>query len=147
MKIQNKAKFTLFCCRAIAAVVLALCIFLYDLLSWYHSFRNLSWQASAAIFAGYYLCVPAVLLALRSMAALLKRIIAEEVFVSPNVRGIRRICRCCAWVSLVSLLAGIFYPPLLFLFVIMAFLSLTVSVVRHVMAAAVELREENDLTI
>ena len=63
------------------------------------------------------------------------------------MRRIRRIRWCCAWVGLVCLAAGILYPPLLFLAVIMAFLALVVSVVKNVMAAAVELREEHDLTI
>ena len=147
MKFQKQAKFTLWCSRAIAVVVVLLCFFLYDLLSWYHSFRSLSWQASAAIFVGYYLCVPAVLFALWSMDCLLRNILKNAVFVTGNVTAIRRICLCCGFVSLVSLLAGVFYPPLLFLFVIMAFLALTVSVVKNVMAAAVEIREENDLTI
>ena len=39
------------------------------------------------------------------------------------------------------------YQPLLFLTAIMTFLSLTVSVVRSVMGAAVQMREENDLTV
>ena len=147
MKFQKQAKFTLWCSRAIAVVVVLLCFFLYDLLNWYHSFRELSWQASAAIFVGYYLCVPAVLFALWSMDRLLKSILAGDVFIFSNARRIQGICLCCGFVSLVSLLAGVFYPPLLFLFVIMAFLALTVSVVKNVMAAAVEIREENDLTI
>ena len=43
--------------------------------------------------------------------------------------------------------AAFFYPPLVFMTVIMAFLALAVSVVKNVMAAAVEIREENDLTV
>ena len=52
-----------------------------------------------------------------------------------------------AGVSLVCLPAAVFYLPLIFLAVIMAFLALVISVVKNVMAAAVELREENELTI
>ena len=44
-------------------------------------------------------------------------------------------------------MTGMIYPPLIFLAVIMAFLAMAVSVVKNVMAAAVELREENDLTV
>jgi len=147
MKFEKRAKFTLWCGRLIAAVILVLCVVLRDLLSWYHSFRDLSWQASAAILVGYYLCVPSVLYALWSMDRLLGRCIGGCVFVTGNVRAIRSIRWCCGCVSLISLVCGVFYPPLLFLWVIMAFLALTVSVLEQVMAAAVEIREENDLTV
>ena len=81
------------------------------------------------------------------MDRLVSNILHQAVFVTENVRFLRRIRWCCAAVSLVCLIAGLFYQPLLFLAVIMAFLALTVSVVKNVMAAAVEIREENDLTV
>ena len=147
MNSQKSTRFTFWCNRLVALTVILLCFALKDLLSWYHSFRSLSWQASAAIFVGYYLCVPPVLWALWSMEKLLKNILGGQVFVEENVCRIRSLRWCCAGVSLVSLAAGILYPPLLFLAIIMAFLALTVSVVKNVMAAAVEIRKENDLTV
>ena len=50
-------------------------------------------------------------------------------------------------ISLICLIAGVAYPPVMFIAIIMGFLCLTVSVVASVMDAAVALREENDLTI
>ena len=50
-------------------------------------------------------------------------------------------------VALICLPAAVFYPPLVFMAVIMAFLALVVNVVGSVMNAAVAIREENDLTI
>lgn len=147
MNFLKSANMTLWCSRLVALTVSLLCFALPDLLSWYHSFRALSWQAGTAILTGYYLCVPMVLYALWCMEKLLKNILRGQVFVEENVRRIRSLRWCCAGVSLVSLAAGILYPPLLFLSVIMAFLALAVSVVKNVMAAAVELREENDLTV
>ena len=147
MNNKISATVTLWVNRLLMVLVAVLCIFLYDLLVWYRSLRQLPWQVCAAIMAGYYLCAPAVLLALWSMEKLLDNVLKREVFVLSNVRRIRRVRWCCAWVSLVCLVSGILYPPLLFLAVIMAFLALTVGVVKNVMAAAVELREENDLTI
>ncbi len=147
MKNNTSARVTLWVNRSIALVMVLLCFFLYDLLVWYSQLRQLPWQVCAAILTGFCLCVPAVLLALWSMERILGNVLKEQVFVLPNVRCIRRIRWCCAWVSLVCLGAGILYPPLLFLAVIMAFLALVVGVVKNVMAAAVELREENDLTI
>jgi len=147
MKNNTSSRITLWVNRFLGLVIVLLCVFLYDLLVWYRDLRQLPWQVCAAIRNGFYLCVPAVLYALWNMEKLLGNVLKEHVFILSNVRCIRRIRWCCAWVSLVCLGAGVLYPPLLFLSVIMAFLALVVSVVKNVMAAAVELREENDLTV
>ena len=147
MKNQKSAVFTLWCSRFLMLTVGLLCFFMYDLITWYAGFRFLLWQTKAAILAGYYCCVPFILYALWCMDRLISNILKNDVFITVNVRFIRRIRWCCAGVSAVTLAAGCFYPPLLFLSVIMAFLALTVSVVKNVMAAAVEIREENDLTV
>ena len=77
----------------------------------------------------------------------MRRILTGEVFVLPNVHSIRRIRWYCAAVCLICFPAAFFYPPLVFMVVIMAFLSLIVSVLGSVLKAAVTIREENDLTI
>lgn len=147
MTVRHSAIVTRLCGQLLAAAVAGLCLGLYPLLGWYQTLRPLGLHAAAAIFFGYYLCVPAVLTALWNMDRLLGNILRGRVFVEENVRRIGRVCWCCAAVAVVSLVAGMFYQPLLFLTAIMVFLSLTVSVVRSVMAAAVEMREENDLTV
>ncbi len=147
MTSQTSATCTLWVNRIIVCAVGVLCITLYDLLVWYRQLRQLPWQVCAVIMLGFYLCVPAVLYAQWCIERLLKNILAQQVFILPNVRYIRRIRWCCAIVSVLCLGAGVLYPPLLFLAVIMAFLAMVVSVVKNVMAAAVELREENDLTV
>jgi hypothetical protein len=81
------------------------------------------------------------------MEKLLQSILSQSVFTAENVKRIRRIRWCCAGVSLICLPAAFIYLPLFFLVIIMGFLSLVVHVVAQVMAAAVALREENDLTI
>lgn len=108
--------------------------------------------AAGAVWRGgdhgrVYCCVPAVLYALSCMERLVRNILKEDVFVTQNVRFLRRIRWCCAAVSGICLPAAFFYPPLIFMTTIMAFLALAVSVVKNVMAAAVEIREENDLTV
>ena len=147
MNSQKSAKISFWCNRILIFLIVLLCITIYDLLGWYGRLRQLNWQVSAAILIGFYLCVPAIFYSLRCVEKLLKNILGSAVFVVENVRYLRRIRWCCAYVSLICLLSGILYQPLLFLAVIMAFLALMVSVVKNVMAAAVELREENDLTI
>ena len=113
----------------------------------YQALRPLGRYGAAAIMIGFYCCVPAVLYALSCMERLVRNILKEDVFVAQNVRFLRRIRWCCAAVSGICLPAAFFYPPLIFMTTIMAFLALAVSVVKNVMAAAVEIREENDLTV
>lgn len=147
MTSQTSARVTLWCSRIIALLILLLLLFFPALLGWYQRLRDLGPYGAGAILIGFYLCAPAVLCALGCIDRLIRNILAARVFILENVRCIRRIRWCCAWVSLVCLPAALFYPPLAFLSVIMAFLALVVSVVKNVMAAAVELREENDLTV
>lgn len=147
MKPETSARITLWVNRMIAALVCALIFLVPGLLRWYQGLRPLGLHGAAAIFFGFYLCVPEVLYALWCIDWLIRNILAGNVLVTENVRRIRRIRWCCAGVSLICLPAACFYPPLVFLAVIMAFLALVVSVVKNVMAAAVEIREENDLTV
>ena len=147
MKNSLSAKFSLWCGRIIAAAIVILIFCLPRLLDWYQTLRPLHISSRMAILTGYYCCVPLVLYALWCVDGLLQNILKEDVFVMQNVRFIRRIRWCCAIVGLICLLAGLRYPPLLFLAVILFFLALMVSVLKNVLAAAVELREENDLTV
>lgn len=147
MNSKLSVNITLWCNRILAAIVVGMIFGVKPLMMWYQQLRPLVWQATAAVVYGYWICVPAVLYALLCIEKLLGNIRKDVVFVSENVRYIRRIRWCCAGVSAVSLVVGLLYPPLLFLAVIMAFLALVVSVVKNVMAAAVEIREENDLTV
>ena len=147
MKTRLSATVTLWCVRFIALVMLALLFLMPGLIDWYRDFRELGPNSPQAILIGFYCCAPLVFYALWCVDRLTSNILKEAVFIHANVRYIRRIRWCCAGVSLVCLPAAWFYPPLIFLAVIMAFLAVVVSVVKNVLAAAVELREENDLTI
>ena len=147
MNSQLSAKFTLWCSRVLFILICLLIFAMPALLRWYQTLRPLGRYGAAAIMIGFYCCVPAVLYALSCMERLVRNILKEDVFVTQNVRFLRRICWCCAAVSGICLPAAFFYPPLIFMTMIMAFLALAVSVVKNVMAAAVEIREENDLTV
>ena len=117
------------------------------LLNWYRTLWPIPYYAYNAILIAFYCCSVFVLLALWSLDRVLRNILSGQVFILQNVRCIRRVQYCCGMVSLICLPAAVFYAPLWFMVVIMAFLSLVVWVVTQVMAAAVTIREENDLTI
>ena len=100
-----------------------------------------------AIIAAFYICAVFVFIALWHLRKLLANILKEQVFTRENVRHIRFVQWCCGIVGLVCAPAAACYYPLIFLVIIMGFLCLVVSVLTRVMAAAVSIREENDLTV
>ena len=147
MKI-SAAKATLFFNRFLAAVMVCLIFLLPSFLDWYVALRPaMRVSARWALVLGFYGCTPAVFLALWELDRLLRAILGRQVFIRRNVRSISRVRWCCLAVSLICLPAAVYYPPIIFMSIIMFFLTLILSVLANVMAAAVEIREENDLTV
>ena len=147
MNSELSAKFTFWCNRIIALVVVALIFFFPPLIDWFEEVRPLGERRITALIIGFYLCVPVVLYALWCIDRLVTNVLKKDIFVEQNVRYIRRLRWCCAGVSLICVPIAFFYMPLIFMVVIMAFLALVISLVKNVMAAAVEIREENEFTI
>ena len=146
-QIQSSLSVTRWVNRIIFLMVTALLFFLPSLLRWYESIRLLLAGQQQAILISYYTSAAFILYALWCIDRLLGNISQAQVFTHPNVTLIAQISFCCAGVGLVCLIGGCFYPPLLFLFIIMGFLSMVIHVVGHVIRAAVVLQEENALTI
>ena len=147
MYIPKSAKPALIANRAIMALLMVLMVSMPGLLRWYALQRPLDHAAATAIAVGFYICCFPVSAALWNLDRILRNILASRVFVRENVAMIRRIRWYCVAVSLICLPASWFYPPLIFVVVIMGFLSLVIAVLCRVMDEAVSLREESDLTI
>ena len=141
------AKVTLWTNRTIAAVLVILVFCMPFLLNWYRSVRLMERIPTNAILVAFYCCVPAVGAALWDLDKILRNILQGRIFVPANVNCIRRIRWYCLVVGVICFPAAFFYPPLIFISVIMGFLALVVCVVANAWRGAVELREENDLTI
>ena len=100
------------------------------------------------LFAGcFYPSAVFAYVTLYSLIRLLLNIKNDAIFISPNVRYLRRISWCCFAVALLTLAAGVFYIPYSFLSVAAGFVGLMLRVVKDVMENAVQLKEENELTI
>ena len=143
----NLTRLTLWITRLVALVISVFLFVLPPLLNWYCTLRNISIVPKTMIAVAFYVSVVPITLALWQFDALLRNLLKDKVFLKENVRRIRIIQWCCFAVSLICLPAALFYYPLIFLVVIMGFLSLVVAVVCRVMDEAVAIREENDLTI
>lgn len=147
MYIPKSAKLSLIANRLIALVLVLLMILMPSLLNWYSCQRPLGLSASLAIAVAFYFCCVPVGAALWDLDRILRNILASRVFVRQNVRIIRRIRWYCMATGLICLPASVFYSPLIFVVVIMGFLSLVISVLSSIMHTAVEIWEENALTI
>ena len=141
-------KTTLFVNRLLALVMFVLLFALPPMLDWYVQLRPLTDNlAKAAIHIAFYCCAVAIFPALWDLDVLLRNILKRDIFIVRNVTAIRRVRWCCLAVSAICLPASFGYQPLIFMVILMFFLTLILSVLGEVMAAAVEIREENDLTV
>lgn len=95
----------------------------------------------------FYPCAGLGFVTLYSLIRLLLNIKKNEIFITQNVRYLRRISWCCIIVFLITLIAGVFYIPYFFISIAAGFMGLMLRVVKNVMESAVQLREENELTI
>ena len=147
MKI-SATKATLFFNRFLAAAMVGMMFGMPAFLEWYVTLRPAMREtAQQALVWGFYCCAPAVFFALWELDRLLRAILRRQVFIWRNVKSISRVRWCCLAVSLICLPPASFYSPIIFMSIIMFFLTLILSVLANVMAAAVEIREENDLTV
>lgn len=87
------------------------------------------------------------LTALASLVFLLKNIMENEMFCRENVRLLWVISNCCFIVAVITFTGGFFWLPFFVLSAAAGFMGLIIRVVKNVMQKAVEIREENDLTI
>jgi len=108
------------------------------------------------IKAGMVPAVPVVIYASLVLAAfllitldrLLRNIRKGDVFIFGNVKALRMISWTCFAVAILMLVSGIVVSlPFLAISIAAGFFGLIIRVVKNVIAAAVELKNENDYTI
>ena len=90
--------------------------------------------------------IPAAIL-LYCLYRLLRHIELEQVFITTNVEYLRRISWCCFAGSVICIASIPYYFPWSFVAVAAAFMGLIVRVIKNVIAQAVELKNESELTI
>lgn len=110
-------------------------------------FGYLSDDLTKKVLLAFYLCCPAAWTALVSILYLMTNIIREKVFVPQTVLLMRLLSWCCACVAVVCFVFGFFWTPLLVFALGAGFMTLILRVLKSVMARAVEIKTENELTI
>ncbi len=120
---------------------------------WFTVYRG--WQPSgeamqnmSTLFATcFYPCAFFAYITLYSLLKLLFNIKRQEIFIESNVKYLRRISWCCFAVAFITLVGGILYIPFLLIAIAAALVGLMLRIVKNVMQNAVEISEENELTI
>ncbi len=144
---QKSAGLCLWVTRIFLGVLGAFLFLMPTFVRWYTGLRALTETAATALLAAFYVCAVPSALALFAIARLLRNIRQDRVFLQDNARLVARVGLCCVAVCLVTGAAGIAYPPLLFISLLMLFLWLLMNVISSMLSAAAALREENELTI
>ena len=107
-------------------------------------------RALQLYYVSFYPCAAFGYVTLYSLIRLLTNIRRGDVFTLRNVAYLRRISWCCFAVAAIALTVAILYVdivPFLLVAGAAAFVGLMLRVVKNVMQQAVEIREENELTI
>ena len=154
LQAKTSAKLSLAVCIASAVLFVVLLFTFPVFIRWlYVSYHVLAQQNSvftrvqSTVIPAFYACSPFAAASLFMLIRLLLHILHDEVFIRANVQYLRLVSWCCFAVVLVTLGFGIFYAPLLLVCCAAGIVGTLLRVVKNVMQAAVELREENDLTI
>ena len=99
------------------------------------------------ILVTFYTVLPFAAGVLLCLWKLLGNILSGEVFTRQNTRLLRILSILLFVATLIFIAAGHFYMPFYLLAVCAAFMVLIVRVVKNCFAAAVLLKDENDMTI
>lgn len=125
----------------------------YLLTSGFFHFEILT-QIKDYVIGPFYAVVPAGYVALFCLDRLLGNIRKSRVFDVQNVKLLRLISIACAYAGLVGLISFVVIMLKDFMFETMAvlsagefFVALIVNVVKNVFEKAIEIKEENDLTV
>ncbi len=98
------------------------------------------------IITFYACCLPAAA-ALILLMKLLLNIKAGRIFVPDNVNLLRYLSWCCFVVVPITAAGGFYYISLFVLTAAAAFMGLILRVLKNIMAAATEIKAENDFTV
>ena len=116
----------------------------------YHGMSDASVRTQAVIrlvVPTFYWCAPFAGVSLYLLIRLLLNIINDKVYITRNVTYLRFISYCCYACFVITLITGIKYFPLFIIAFAMVVVGTLLRVVKNIMQSAVEIKEENDLTV
>lgn len=142
---EKSTKLTLAVTYIFAFVLAGLMVFAYPIARDALGPGNRTAYLSAVI--AFYICCPAGWYALYNIKKILVNVLSDTVFTKETVTLLRILSWCCVFVAAVSFVT-MFLCHIFFIFTIgAAFMALILRVLKNVLARAVEIKEENELTI
>lgn len=105
------------------------------------------WQQSRAVLVLFYFIFLPVLLALCGLDRLLQRLRRGQVFSAENLASLRLVSWMCFFAAVFLLVGACLWPVFILGAGGVVFLGLFVRVVKNLLAEAIVLKDENDLTI
>lgn len=94
-----------------------------------------------------YLSLPAGWGAVWLLYELLFNVKKKHIFIDENVKYLRILSKLCFYVGCVSAVAMFQYLGFLFVSIAAFFIGLMVRVVRNIIQEAIDIKEENDMTV
>ncbi len=154
LKSKTSVKISIGVCIALCIILLIFAVFGSNIFELYMTaYRGFSATGQALkmlkkVFAlCFYPCAVFAAIILYSLLKLLFNIKKEEIFISENIKHLRAVSWCCFIIAFITFAGGFFYMPFIFVAAAGGFTGMLLSVLKNIMHSAVELREENDLTI
>lgn len=153
-KAKHSVTLSLIVCGILSTALLAIVFFGPKLFTLYlTAFRGWKPNTESIRYMGkvfafcFYPCSGFAAIILGSLILLLLNIKIGRVFIGQNVALLKIISWCCFIIAAITLAGAFFYMPFGFVALAGAFVGMLLRVLKNIMQSAVELREENDLTI
>lgn len=149
MKWDNDKSITLslWVTRLFILLLVGIVIFGYWIINWYVEISlKPDSLVNILLISTYSCCVPAGI-GLCSLNKILTNLRKKIIFDNQNIKLLRILSWCCVFAGFIATYAGIYYYPILMISVCAFFIALIIRVVKNCFEVAVEIKEENDMTI
>ncbi len=151
---KTSIKLSVYVCAIVSVLLAILVLFAPSLFDLYMSnFRGFAIDSEKIIMLKkvfiicFYPCSVFAAVILYSLFKILFNIKNGEVFIVKNSMHLRAITICLTVIGLITFAGGFFYMPMMFVSAAGLFTAMFSHVLKSLYKSAVELREENDLTI
>ena len=114
---------------------------------WFSEIKDRGGSPHNTLIITFYACCLPAAAALTLLMKLLLNIKAGRIFIPGNVNLLRYLSWCCFFVVPVAAAGGFYYISLFVIAAAAAFMGLILRVLKNIMAAATEIKAENDFTV
>lgn len=144
---EKSAKLSLVLTDFIFLLSIIIGIFLPFLAGRYIEITGKSQALKTVLVTVSYFCLPFAFILLLALRHLLKNILRSKVFIYENVKLLRILSWCCVAVALITVISGYFYLPFYIIGTAAGFFALILRVIKNIFCTAIEIKNENELTI